>query len=168
MMKSTNLPKIINWAAWFVFLASLFLPMENHNVPGPCTLPCDYPPNYTVLNNSFVFIFSIPFLILYLFQFLFTWDGVEQVWMFTLYAFIGVGEILLLFAPLLINKIATPFLRKLHLTITFISTTAIILYSVIPNTRFGIDALRNGYYVLVLSFLLALVASALQFNSLQK
>lgn len=168
MMKFINLPKIITWAAWLVFLSSLFLPMENHNVPGPCTLPCDYPPNYTVLNNSFVFIFSILFLILYLFQFLFTWDGVEQVWMFALYSFIGIGEILLLFAPLLANKITTPFLRKLHLAVTFISTTALILYNVIPNMRFGIDALRTGYYVLVLSFLLALVASALQFNSSQK
>jgi hypothetical protein len=165
MKKFLNLETIITWAAWLVFLTSLFLPMENHNVPGPCAEPCVYPPSYTVLNNSIVFLFTPFLLILYLIQFLLTWDGFEQIGLFTLYLFIGLGEILLFLAPFLVKKINTLFLRRSHLAVTFISTTAILLYRVLPNVRFGIDPLRIGYYVLVSSFLLALLASLLRLNS---
>ena len=77
-----------------------------------------------------------------------------------IYSMIGVGEFLVLFAPLWPIKIKKPARQKLHFWIIMLSTLSVIAYGLFPDTRLGLDVL-SGYYVWVLSFLLLLGASVL-------
>lgn len=151
--------KIINWAACILFLASLFQPMEHNTVSGPCSWPCLYPFTYTVLDNSLIFVFS-PLLVL--FQLL-AWTGLKSFLAFTVYSLIGIGEILLLLTPALENKINSQFRQNLHLLLASLAAVAVLSYGFISDLRYGVDPLRIGYYYLVLSFLLAALASIMRF-----
>lgn len=162
-VKTMKLVKIINWVACLLFLASLFQPMEQHTLPGPCSWPCLYPFTYTVLDNSFTFVLSPLFLF---FQLLF-WNGLTLYFMAVVYSLIGIGEILLLITPLLETKINTEFRKKSHLSLAFLSAVAILCYGLISDFRIGVDPLEIGYYYLTLAFLLAVLASMFRYNAMR-
>lgn len=156
--------KIINRVACILFLASLFQPMEQHSLPGPCSWPCLYPFTYTVIEDSFTFIFSPIF---FIFQLLF-WTGFELFLVAAVYSLIGIGEILLLVTPLLEAKINSEFRQKFHLVLVVLSVVAILCYGLISDLRIGFDPLKIGYYFLTLSLLLAAASSILRYLNKHK
>ena len=153
--------KVLNGVACALFIASLFLPMENHAAAGPCNWPCAEPFTYTVFNNSFVFILSPLFVLFHLLA----WDGLEAFSIFAVYSLIGMGEILLLLTPVLENQINSRFRQILHLLLTLPAAVAILAYGLISDVRLGIDPLRIGYYCFALSLLLAAVSSVLRYRN---
>jgi hypothetical protein len=155
--------KTLNWVACILFLASLFQPMEQHTLSGPCSWPCLYPFTYTVLDNSFTFVLSPLFLLI---QLLF-WNGFRLYFIAVIYSLIGVGEILLLITPLLETRINSEFRQKSHLCLTFLSAVAILCYGLISDFRIGVDPLRIGYYDLTSAFLLLFLSSLLRFMSMR-
>jgi hypothetical protein len=158
-----KLVKIINWVACLLFLASLFQPMEQHTLSGPCSWPCLYPFTYTVLDNSFTFVLSPVFLF---FQLLF-WNGFKLFFIAVVYSLIGTGEFLLLITPLLETKINSEFRQKTHLFLAFLSAVAILCYGLISDFRIGVDPLKIGYYYLTLAFLLAVLSSIFRYNTMR-
>lgn len=156
--------KIINWAAWIIFLASLFQPMEHNTISGPCSWPCLYPFTYTVFDNSLIFVLSPLFLV---FQLL-AWAGFRSFLTFAVYSSIGIGEILLLLTPVFENKINSQFRQNLHLLLASLAAIAVLSYGFISDFRYGVDPLRIGYYYLVLSFLLIFLSSILRFMTTRR
>jgi hypothetical protein len=154
-MKPTS---IINWAAWIIFLVSLFLPMEHNTISGPCDWPCT-PFVTTVAENAFFFAFSPVFLA---FQFL-AWNGMRTYLVAVTYTLLGLGEILILLTPFMEKKISSPFRQKLHSSLAVAAVLAILYYGLDPNICTGVDPLRNGYYAMASAFLLVALASLLRF-----
>ena len=150
--------KILNWGAWILFIASLFLPMEHNSPTGPCSLPCTHPFILTVVDNTLIFVLAPPFFLLTLLG----WGSFKMISLFAIYSFIGIGEIVLLLTPLLENKINSRFRQDLHLILVLLGIAAILSYGFTSNFRLGIDPLSIGYYDLVLSFLLIFLSSILR------
>ena len=139
--------KYLNITAWIILAISMLLPMERHTLPGPCTWPCVYPFTYTVLDNTILFILA-PFLVpIYLISDL-TTAGI-----FIVYSFIGLGELLIFFLPLLDSKFGKIAARYVF-AVSIVCVFALISYALIPSLRVGVDALLKGYYSLTASFLL--------------
>jgi hypothetical protein len=159
-MKPVN---IMNWAAWIIFLVSLFLPMEHNTISGPCGWPCT-PFVTTVGENSLLFVISPIFLA---FQFL-AWDGMRMYLVAVTYMLLGLGEILILLTPFVEKKISSPFRQKLHLSLAVTAIVAILYYGLDANVRTGVDPLENGYYWMAFAFLLVALASLLRFIKARK
>ena len=154
-----KLIRIINWVAWFIFLGSLFLPMEHNTVSGPCAWPCTNPFVTTVWNNTFIFVLS-PF---FFFLHLLAGRDFRMVLIFAVYSLIGLGQILLLITPVLQNKLNSQFRQKFYSVLAFLATVATLSYGLISDFRLGVDPLRIGYYGLAASFLLASLSSILRY-----
>ena len=147
----TAFTQVINIVACVIFVVSLPMPMERSTYTGPCPKfgPCGYE---TVLGNSFVFIL-LPYWESHLIGKLVYWS-------------IGVGEELVLLAPLL--DFLIPFWgRKVGSVASFIflllsvaANVAILAYGVDSNLQLGgYGFVKVGYYLLTLSFLLMLTSS---------
>lgn len=156
------------WAAWIAFLVSLFLPIESHALPLEVSWPCISEPAYCGWQNAAFFALSPIVLLLNILQSIPTailypeMLGTALYIVFTLmvYSVIGLGQFLILLAPLWPIKIKKPFLQKLHFWIVFLSAMSAFAYGLFPDIRQGLDVL-NGYFVWALSFLLLLGASIL-------
>lgn len=77
-----------------------------------------------------------------------------------LYAIIGLGQLLIVLAPIFQVKLKKSTWQSLHLWVVIASTLAVLAYSLFPNLRLGLELL-NGYYLWNFSFILMCVASVL-------
>ena len=150
----TAFAQVINIVAWVIFVASLPMPMERSSYSGPCPKfgPCGVD---TVLGNTFVFILA-PY-----------WSS--ELLGKLIYWLIGVGEELVLLAPVL-DFLAPFWGRKLSaissiifLLLSVAANVAILAYGVDSNLQLGgYGFVRGGYYLLALSFLLMLTSSTIR------
>jgi len=62
------------------------------------------------------------------------------------YSMIGIGQLLVVLAPLWPVRIKKPFRKKLHFWILLFSTLSVIAYGLFPDIRQGVGLL-SGYYV---------------------
>jgi len=158
--RMTAFTQVINIVAWIIFVVSLPMPMERSSYSGPCPAfgPCGYE---TVLGNTFFFVL-VPVFIL-------TPDWSGHLIEILVYWLIGIGEELVLLAPLL--DFLTPFWgRKLgaiasiiFLLLSVAANVAILAYGVDSNLQLGgYGFVQTGYYLLALSFLLMLTSSCIR------
>lgn len=153
--------------AWIAFWVSLFLPFESHTLPLEVTW-CSSRPACCGWQSAGFFAISPLILMLNLFQSIPTAvlypemlsAALSIVFTMALYSIIGLGQFLVVLAPLWPIKIKKPFRQKLHIWIVLLSTLSAVAYSLLPDIRQGLEVLR-GYYVWVFSFLLLLCASIL-------
>lgn len=168
MKNGIKLGQGLAWAAWLVFIASLFMPMETNNLAGPCAWPCKQPfTDYGWQNASF-FVLSIIALALNFLQVIYIaifdpgilgkiFDSFFTTWIYTI---IGLGQFLIVLAPLWPAKIQKTGWQKLHLWVVILSALSALAYGLFPDLRMGLELLR-GYYLWVFSFVLMLMASIL-------
>jgi hypothetical protein len=154
------------WAAWIAFLISLFLPIEHHTLPLEASRFCSGGSVYCGYQNALFFVLSPLFLLLNLVQSVQTaifypemlGAALHIVLSMAIYTVLGLGQLLIVLAPLWPARIKRPARQKLHFWIVLLSALSVIAYGLFPNIRMGVDLL-NGYYVWALSFLLLLGAS---------
>lgn len=168
-MKNTiKLGQGLAWAAWLIFIASLFMPMETNSLAGPCAWPCTQPfVDYGWQNASF-FVLDLIVFPLKLLEVIYsaTMDPLtlrrvlESTLIIGMYCIIGLGEILTVLAPLWPARIKKRGWQWLHLWLVLLSALAVLAYGLFPDLRLGLDLL-NGYYVWALSFVLMAGASVL-------
>jgi hypothetical protein len=171
MNTSIKLGQGLAWAAWLVFVISMFLPMETHNLAGPCAWPCKQPfTNYGYQNASFFVLSMIAFPLklleaIYIVAFdpLTLRRILESYLTIGLYAIIGLGQFLIVLAPLWPVKIKKPSWQKLHLGLGMASVLAVLVYGLFPTLRMGLELLES-YYLWALSFFLLLIASLLMLD----
>ena len=77
-----------------------------------------------------------------------------------IYAVIGLGQFLIVLAPLWPAQIKKTGWQRLYLWTVILSALSALAYGVFPNLRLGLELLR-GYYWWLLSFVLILIASIL-------
>lgn len=168
MKNNIKLGQGLAWAAWLIFIASLFMPMETHSLAGPCAWPCAQPfTNYGWQNASF-FVLSIIVFVLNLLQaFSFVMFDPQTLGKIMpslltagLYAVIGLGQFLIVLAPFWSAKIKKTGWQRFHLGMVTLSSLTALAYGLFPDFRLGLDLL-SGYYFWALSFLLTLVVSIL-------
>ena len=167
MKNKVMLGQGLAWAAWIAFIVSLFLPFESHTLPMEVSW-CSSRPAYCGWQSAGFFAFSPLILVLNLFQSIPTailypnmlGAALYIVFTMALYTVIGLGQFLVVLAPIWPIKINKIPRRKLHLWIVSLSSVSVIAYGLFPDIRQGLDVL-NGYYVWALSFFLLLGASIL-------
>jgi hypothetical protein len=165
---SIKLGQGLAWAAWLVFILSLFLPMETNNLSGPCAWPCGQPfTDYGWQNASFYALSIIVFMLNFvqvIFSSIFDLQTLGRVLdsliTMGIYAVIGLGQFLIVLAPVWPVRIKKASWRRLHLWVIILSALAALAYSMFPTLRLGVEVL-SGYYLWVLSFFLLVVASIL-------
>jgi hypothetical protein len=163
----TMIPQRLAWAAWIAFLVSLFLPIEKHTLPLEVSRFCSGGGVYCGYQNALFFVLSPLFLLLNLVQGIQTTifypemlgAALQIVLTMTIYSALGLGQLLIVMAPLWLAKIKKPARQKLHFWLALLSALAAIAYGLFPDIRMGVDLL-SGYYLWALSFLLLLSASA--------
>ena len=166
-MKYKPIAQGLAWGAWIAFLISLFLPFESHTLPLEASW-CSSRPAYCGWQSAGFFAFSPLILMLNLFQSIPTailypdmlGAALYIVFTMALYSLIGLGQFLVVLAPLWPSKIKKPFRQKLHFWIVLLSAMSVIAYGLFPDIRQGLEVL-SGYFVWALSFLLLLGASIL-------
>ena len=168
-MKNKNtVAQGLAWAAWIVFIISLFLPIERHTLPLEVSRLCSGGFVYCGYQNVLFFVLSPLFLLLNLIQAIQTAIFYPEMLGATLYivltmavySLLGLGQLLIALAPFWPVKIKRPTRQKLHFWITLLSTLSVIAYGLFPDIRIGVDVL-SGYYLWALSFVLLLVVSFL-------
>jgi hypothetical protein len=138
--------QVINIVAWVIFVASLPMPMERSSYSGPCPAfgPCGYE---TVLGNTFFFVLAPLFIL--------TPDWSGHLIEILVYWLIGIGEELVLLAPLL--DFLTPFWGR---KVGAISSIIFLLFSVAANVAilaYGVDSnLQLGGYGFITDWLLSI------------
>lgn len=155
------------WAAWIAFLISLFLPIERHTLPLEVPRFCSGGAVYCGYQNAFFFVLSPLFLLLNLLQAIQTaffypemlGAALNIVFIMTIYSLLGLGQLLVVLAPLWPVRIKRPARRKLHFWMALLGALSVIAYGLFPDIRMGVDLLI-GYYWWALSFLALLGASA--------
>ena len=171
MKNRSKLGRGLAWAAWLIFIASLFMPMETNSLAGPCAWPCAQPfTDYGWQNASF-FVMSMLVFVLDLIQMIFfvIFDPqtlgrvIDTLFKMGIYAVIGLGQFLIVMAPFWPAKIKKSGWQRLHLWVVILSALLTIAYGLFPDLRLGLEILR-GYYLWVLSFVLMVVASLLMLN----
>ena len=85
--------------------------------------------------------------------------ALNLIFIMTIYSILGLGQLLIVLAPLWPVRIKKLARRKLLFWLVLLATLSVIAYGLFPDIRMGVDLL-NGYYWWVLSFLLLLGASA--------
>jgi hypothetical protein len=151
----TTLTQGLAWAAWIAFLVSLFLPVHWSTYPiiqKFSSEPVMYGWKFalTFLRDMFLFLFL-------LFPVGFDIESLEYLVFTVIY---NLGNMLLILAPLLADKLRRPLLQKIHLWAVFVCTLAAIAYKFMENIQLGYS-LSSGYYVWVLAYVLLLMASIL-------
>ena len=167
MESKTMLPQGLAWAAWIAFFVSLFSPIERHTLPLEVSRFCSGGGVYCGYQNALFFVLSPLFLLLNLVQGIQTaifYPGMlgaalHIVLTMTVYSALGLGQLLIVLAPLWPVRIKKTARKKLHFWMMLLSALSAIAYGLFPDIRMGVDLL-SGYYWWALSFLLLLGASA--------
>jgi hypothetical protein len=168
MKNSFKLGQGLAWAAWLIFVASLFMPVETNSLAGPCSWPCTQPfVDYGWQNASF-FVLDLIVFPLKLLEVIYSaaFDPLtlrrvlESTLIIGMYCIIGLGEILIVLAPLWPARIKKTGWQRVHLWALILSALSALAYGLFPNLRLGLEVL-SGYYVWVLSFVLMGGASVL-------
>jgi len=162
----TMIPQGLAWAAWVAFVVSLFLPIERHTLPLEVSRFCSGGGVYCGYQNALFFVLSPLFLLLNLVQGIQTaifypemlGAAFHIVLSMAIYSVLGLGQLLIVLAPLWPARIKKPSRRKLHFWLTLLSALSVIAYGLFPDIRMGVDLL-GGYHWWALSFLLLLGAS---------
>ena len=168
MKNSIKIGQGLARAAWLVFIASLFMPMETNSLAGPCAWPCKQPfIDYGWQNASFFVMSMLAFVLSFIQMFYIAiFDPLtmkrilDSLLIMGIYAVIGLGQILIVLAPLWPAKIKKVFWQRLHLWLVILSTLAALAYGLFPNLRLGLEFL-SGFYLWFFSFLLMAIASVL-------
>jgi len=171
-VKHKTIVQGLAWAAWIVFIASLFFPTETHTLPLEASQwQCSNRPAYCGWQSTIFFTFSPAILLLNLVQSIPTailypeMLGVQLNIVFTMmiYSVIGLGQFTVVLSPLWPFKIKKVSRQKLLLWIIGLSTLSVIVYGLFPDIRQGLDLL-SGYYLWALSFVLLFGASILMLS----
>jgi hypothetical protein len=163
----TMVPQRLAWAAWVVFITSLFLPIEHHTLPWEVSRFCFGGAFYCGYQNAGFFVLSPVFLLLNLVQAIQTaifypemlGAALSIVLTMAIYSILGLGQLLIALAPLWPVKIKRPARLKLLFWVVLLSAMSMIAYGLFPDIRMGVGLL-SGYYWWALSFLLLLGACA--------
>jgi len=165
-------PQGLAWVAWIAFLISLFMPIEGHTLPLEVSRFCSGGAVYCGYQNAIYFLLSPLFLLLNIVQGIQTAIFYPEMLGAALYlilglvvsSLIGIGQFLVVLAPLWPIKIKKPFRQKVHFWILLFSTLSVIAYGMFPDIRQGVSLL-SGYYVWAIAFLLLLGASTLMLRT---
>jgi hypothetical protein len=143
--------------AWIAFIISLFLPVHWFTYPTVqkvASEPMMYGWKFalTFLMDT---IFLPPLLILE-----FDFDLLKYLAFAMIY---NIGNMLLILAPLLPDKLPNQTMRKVHLGAVFICALATVAYKYLENIQLGFSHYR-GYDVWVLAYILLFAGSILMLN----
>ena len=166
MKEKTTVVQGLAWAAWIAFIISLFSPIERHTLPLEVSRLCSGGSVYCGYQNVLFFVLSPLFLLLNLIQAIQTaifypemlGAALNIVLTMAIYSFLGLGQLLIVLAPLWPIKIKRLARRRLHFWTVVLSALSVIAYGLFPDIRMGFDLLR-GYHLWALSFLLLIGAS---------